>query len=108
MSSLTRDYEAILVAHPESAEGNVEKLKGQFAQLVERHQGRVLNSTDLGKRRLNYKIKKVGEGVYLQVRFQIPPSEVVGLEKASRMIESVLRFFMVKGSGPSNEEARNG
>lgn len=107
MSSLTRDYEAILVAHPESAEGKVEKLKAQFGELVERHKGRVLDSADLGKRRLNYKMKKVSEGVYLQVRFQIPPSEVVGLQKASSSMESVLRFFVVKGSAPL-AEARDG
>jgi len=107
MSSLTRDYEAILVAHPESAEGKVEKLKAQFGELVERHKGRVLDSTDLGKRKLNYKMKKVSEGVYLQVRFQIPPSEVMGLQKASSSIESVLRFFLVKGSVPLME-ARDG
>ena len=107
MSSLTRDYEAILVAHPESAEGNVEKLKAQFGELVERHKGRVLESVDLGKRKLNYKMKKVSEGIYLQVRLQIPPSEVMGLQKASGSIESVLRFFMVKGSSPLME-ARDG
>ena len=112
MSSLNRNYEGILIAHPESAEAQVAKLQAQFAELVSRHKGQVLEAVHLGKRRLTNKIKKLSEGVYLQVRFQLPPAEVDGLRKASSMMESVLRFFVVQESaskaGNPKQEKVNG
>ncbi len=101
MSSLSRNYEVILIAHPESAEGDITKLQGQFSELVSRHGGKILDTANLGRRKLSYKIKKTNEGVYLLVRLQMPPGEVMGLRRASSMMDSVLRFFIVEGITPS-------
>ncbi|MBI3615013.1 MAG: 30S ribosomal protein S6 [Candidatus Omnitrophica bacterium] len=112
MSSLNRDYEGILIVHPESGEAQIGKLQAQFAELVSHHRGRILETTPLGKRRLTTKIKKLSEGIYLQIRFQLPPSEVEGLRKSSGMMETVLRFFTVQESRSkavgSKEEKANG
>ncbi len=102
MSNLTRDYEAILIARPET-EAEAGKLQAQFAELVTRHKGRVTESVNLGKRRLNYRIHKLGEGVHLQVRFQLPPEETAALRKAASMSEWALRFFLVKEKGERGE-----
>ena len=112
MSGLSRDYEGILIVHPESAEGQIAKLQTQFAELVSHHNGRILETVHLGKRRLTTKIKKSNEGIYLQIRFQLPPAAVEEVRKASGMMESVLRFFTVQESGPKGldlkEEKTNG
>ena len=100
MSNVMREYEAILIARPET-EADVPKLQGQFTELVARHKGQVTQNTLLGKKRFNHRIQKLNEGVHLQLRFQLPPAEVAALKKAARMSESVLRFFMVKDPGAS-------
>ncbi len=98
MSRLNRVYEAILIVHPEPTEEVLSKLQTQFTDLAGRHSGRVLDSVNLGKRKLSYKIGKFTEATYLQVRFEVPPAEVAGLRKAVSMMDLVERVMIVEGT----------
>jgi small subunit ribosomal protein S6 len=100
MSTLLQDYEALLVVQPELSEEAVSKLQSQFGEVVTRQGGRILECSNLGKRKLAYRIKRFSEGIYLQVRFQIPPAEVAGLKKTTGLMEQIVRFLLVQGAVP--------
>ena len=94
---MIRDYEAVLIVSSDLNEEGISKVQAQFKDVIERHQGQMLEMLTLGKRKLSYRIKKQTEGVYLQVRLKMPPQEVGNLEKAVVLIESVIRLMIVQG-----------
>ncbi len=95
---MSRDYEVILVVSPELNEEALAKVQAQFNDAVSRHQGQVLESVPLGKRKLSYKIGRQTEGIYLQIWLKMPPQEIVNLKKAVTLMESVIRLMIVQGS----------
>ncbi len=103
MASLIRDYEAILIAQPELGEELLSKLQSQLKEIVTRHGGSVIDVVLLGKKKLSYKIGKYTEGIYLQVRFQIPPAEITSLQKAATLMDSIVRWMVVQESSSSSD-----
>ena len=97
MSKSVRDYEAILIAPPDLSEDGVSKLQAQFADLVSRQGGKVLQSANLGKRKLSYKIGRFSEGIYLQAHVQLAPAEIAPLQKAVGLVDSIARLMIVQG-----------
>ncbi len=108
MRVLERKYEAILIASPELNEEQLNKLQSQFAEVVARHQGRVLGVTVLGKKKLGYMIGERSEGLYLQILIEVLPSQVAGIEKAAKTMDSCLRFMLTRDSGFSLPVAAGG
>ena len=110
MSNLNREYQTILIVNPELAEADISKLQGQVGELVGRHQGRVVESVSLGRRRLSYKMGRFTEATYLQMKLELPPLQLSSFERALKMVESVIRFLVLKDNGslgdlkPSTEE----
>ena len=98
MQGVIREYEAMMILHPSSDEAAVEKVQSQFAEGVSRHGGRVLEVQNHGRQKLSYPIRKSQEGMLFQVRFQMAPAQLPGLEKAARLSESILRLMVVHGT----------
>ncbi len=101
MSVNSRDYEAILIVSPELNEEAVSAVRTQLNDLASRHKGKLLESAVLGKRRLSYPLGRWSEGLYLQLRLQLPPSEVAALEKTVKMMEGIMRFMVTHPSSPA-------
>lgn len=106
MADSFRDYEAILIVHPDTNADAMQKLQQQFGETVSRQGGRVTETVPLGKRKMTYRIAKQGEGQYLQMRLQLPPAAVEPLRKAVGLMESVLRLMVVQGTAPAAPAAR--
>ncbi|MBI3332638.1 MAG: 30S ribosomal protein S6 [Candidatus Omnitrophica bacterium] len=97
MSTLTRDYEAILMVRSDLEEEALTKVQAQFAEVVTRHGGRVLQSQSLGRQKLAYRIGKFNEGIALQLRLQMDPSQLPAIEKGALLIEPLLRLIVIHG-----------
>ncbi len=100
MPVLTREYTAILIVNPELNEEAVSSLQSQFGESVARHGGRVVESSSLGRRKFSYRIKRFSDGIFLQVRFQAPPSEIAALKKTASMEESIIRLSVLQEDIP--------
>lgn len=103
-----RTYEAMVIANPQLSDEALEQLKGQLSEVVKRQGGRVLETTLLGRRRLSFPIRKEAEGTYLQVRLEVASGEVVKIQRAVALIESVLRMMVIRPgerSQPAHSEA---
>jgi ribosomal protein S6 len=103
-----RDYEAMVVVHPDLNEEGLSKFQGEWQEMVTRHGGRVLETIPLGKRKLSFRVGKVGEGLYLKARIQIPPLEVEGFQKAAGLMESIVRMMILKETRRSSAPTRSG
>ena len=89
-----RNYEDILVVHPELDEtafkGVVEKVSGWITTA-----GGSVDKVDVwGRRRMAYIIRKQREGQYVYMQTQLPPTFTSELERNLRFLEPVMRFIV--------------
>ena len=99
MADLVRDYEAILIIAPDLNAEALQKVQAQFAELITRSGGRVLESALMGRRKLSFRVAKQTEGQYLQVRVHLPPASLEGVRKAAALMEPILRLMLIQGAG---------
>ncbi|OON99311.1 MAG: 30S ribosomal protein S6 [Epulopiscium sp. Nele67-Bin004] len=91
-----KNYELALVLV--SSLGEEEKLAQleKVKELVTRFAGEITNVDDWGKRKLAYEINKQKEGFYYFIQFQAEPSTPAEVESRLRLMETVLRFLIVR------------
>lgn len=91
-------YETMYILRPDLNEEQVEQAIAKYKDLL-LEQGAVnleAQKFGNGKRRLAYPINKHREGVYIQMNYQGPPTQVAVLEKSLRLSEDILRYLTVK------------
>ncbi|MDR2940943.1 MAG: 30S ribosomal protein S6 [Clostridiales bacterium] len=89
-------YELCVIFKPNLEE---EELKSEFDKilaLVERFGGAVDKVDNWGKRRLAYEINKIHEGFYYFITFSANSETPVELEKRLRIIETLLRYLIIR------------
>ena len=99
MSFSKRTYEAIVILSPELNEEQSGKFLSQLSDLVSRHEGRVIETLPLGKRKLAYGIGRRSEGIFYQVKVELAPAQVIHVDKAVKAMDSCLRVMMTHESG---------
>ena len=64
--------------------------------LIVRFGGTVTNVDEWGKKKLAYEIQKMREGYYYFIQFEAPTSAPAEIESRVRIMDSVLRYLIVK------------
>ena len=100
MSDHTIYYETMYILRPDIAEDAVNNHIDKYNKLLEKLDGKVLDSQMRGKRRLAYTISKHREGIYVQLSHQGDGQHISKLEKAMRLSEDVIRYMTIKQEGP--------
>jgi small subunit ribosomal protein S6 len=89
-----RDYELIVIVHPELDETAfndvVEKVKG----LITSAGGAVSKVDFWGKRKMTYAIRKQKEGNYVLFKYQSSPELCASLERELKLNEPIMRFLI--------------
>ena len=93
-------YETMYILRPDIAEDEVTSYIDKYNKLLEEFGGTILDSQMRGKRRLAYQIKKLREGIYVQLSHQGDGQHIFKIEKAMRLSEDVIRYMSVKQEGP--------
>ncbi|MFN3361782.1 MAG: 30S ribosomal protein S6 [Pseudanabaenaceae cyanobacterium] len=92
---MNRLYETMYIIRPDLPDADVEAVINKYQTLLQENQqqGDYIIVQNRGKRRMEYKIKKHREGIYVQMNYSGPPTIVAALERMMRIDENVLRFL---------------
>lgn len=93
-----REYEATLIIQSEISDEGVGALQERFDGILEGFGSIRLLYDDLGKRRLAYEIRGFQKGRYVMLRFLDDGSNVMALERAFGLEDSIIRFLTVQVS----------
>ncbi len=88
-------YELLLIITPDYDESEAEALTDQVKGIIE-NSGTLLKIDPWGKKRLAYPIRKRSEGYYVLYIFESAPSFVAELSQSLRVIETILRYMVVR------------
>ena len=88
-------YELLLIIAPDYDESEADALTDQVKGIIE-NGGTLLKVDPWGKKRLAYPIRKRSEGYYVLYIFESTPSFVAELSQSLRVIETILRYMVVR------------
>jgi len=97
-------YETLLIADPSFEKEQADQLVEKFNATLQRYGGKLLRSTDWGKRRLAYEIKKHQEGYYLLFEFEGTLDVAKKCESYLNLQSTVLRHMTVKRAPSKSQQ----
>ena len=91
-----RDYEVVLIIHPDLEEAAFGEITEQVSSWITESGGTVSKTDIWGKRQLAYPIQKLNEGQYVLLESQMDPTFCTTLERNMRFVEPILRFMVTR------------
>ena len=91
-----RDYELVLIFHPDTDEEKTATALERVSGFVTAHGGEVADTDHWGRRRLAYPIQRQLEGDYYCSQLKLSPTDASGLESQIKLTEEVMRHLLVR------------
>jgi len=88
-------YELLYIVSANYTEDELSPIKDKVKETVKKNGGEISTEENLGKKKLAYPIKKIRNGYYLLVEFNLDPAGLKKLNTDLRMASEVLRHMIV-------------
>ncbi len=98
-------YEKIVILDPNLDDTAVEETFQRIKDVIINQGGEILKTENWGRRKLAYALNKHQKGCYLFLLFKSPPSTIKELEKLCKVIDSIIKFMVVKLTNKKQIEA---
>ncbi len=89
-------YEKVMILDPDlddsAAEETVERIKG----VITKQGGEIFNIENWGRRKLAYELNKHQKGNYFLLTFKAPPTTILEIEKLCKVVDSIIKFMVVR------------
>ncbi len=89
-------YEHTIVTRQDVSPSQIKQLTDKYTQIVEKNEGKVLQTQNWGLINLSYIIKKNKKGNFIHFKFEGPSKIIADLEKNESMDKNLLRYLTVK------------
>ena len=89
-------YELCFVVNAKIEDEERANAVAKVKALIERFGGAIVNVDEWGKKKLAYEIQKMKEGYYYFIQFEAETSAPKEIESRIRIMDSVLRYLIVK------------
>ena len=99
-----RHYETIFIINPDISEEDYRETYQKFSKFIETRNAVVIKSTEWGKQKLAYNIKKYDKGSYCYIGYCADAGVTAEFERALKLDDRVLKFQTVKLSDKADPE----
>ena len=89
-----KKYEGLFIFPPEGTGEAHKDFSVEVTKWIEKFQGKVIQKTDMGKKRIGYPIKKYKEGKVLVVNFEMDPARMQEFRKDLELQEGLLKYMV--------------
>jgi small subunit ribosomal protein S6 len=96
-----RDYELMVVLDPNLDEAAIEALTTRIQTMVTQRGGVIDSVVPWGRQRLAYPIGRYRDGIYILIKFKLPPNAAGEIERALKLTESIIRHLVVRTEEPA-------
>ena len=88
-------YESVIIINPSLEDEAIKNTVKSFEDLINK-EGKVLETNEIGRKKLAYEIKKNKEGYYVVYTFEAKPDSIKELERIYRITDEVIKFIVVR------------
>jgi len=89
-------YEDMVILDAALDDAAVEETVQRIKDVIVKQGGEILKSENWGRRKLAYELNKHQKGNYVLLLFKAPSSTIAELEKLSKVVDSIIKFMVVK------------
>jgi small subunit ribosomal protein S6 len=89
-------YEDIVILDAALDDTAVEETVQRIKDVIVKQGGEILKTENWGRRKLAYELNKHQKGNYVLLLFKAPPSTITELENLSKVVDSIIKFMVVK------------
>lgn len=91
-------YELLYIVPAPLTEKDFPIISTKVKDLIEKQEGKILEEKNLGQKRLAYEIKRVYQGFYLLLNFEIDSLKIKILNEKLKQFPEILRHLIIKKS----------
>lgn len=88
-------YERIIIVNPKLNEKQQNEIENKYKKIINKN-GNVISIENIGKKRLDYEVKKNKEGIYIEINFTSEASFIAELERQYKIDENVIKFIVIR------------
>lgn len=88
-------YEILYLFDIPGSEQDLQALTERIAGIIKNEGGSIVYQENLGRRRLSYPIKKLTQGMYQAVEFDMEPTQLKKLDRTLKLDQSIVRFQII-------------
>lgn len=89
-------YEDMVILDASLDDAAVEETVQRIKDVIVKQGGEVLKAEVWGRRKLAYELNKHQKGNYVLLVFKAPPSTITELETLSKVVDSIIKFMVIK------------
>ena len=89
-------YEHTIVARQDASKTQLKQLQDKYLSIIEKNDGKILQTQNWGLISLSYTVKKNKKGNYIHYKFQSKPNVVFELEKNEKLDKNILKYLTIK------------
>lgn len=89
-------YELVFILNPNLTEDDFTRALGKVNDLITKLGGTITETTQWGKKRLAYPIKRQSEGNYVLEKVQIKQTALKELDSNLKLSDDVLRYLFIR------------
>ncbi len=93
-----RNYELMVLFDPGLLDEDRKSILDKIHQTITANKGKIIKTSQWGKRKLAYEIKSFQEAFYVIIEFELEPNNLVNIENSIRFEEKIVRYLLVLGS----------
>ena len=91
-----RQYELVLLVHPDADEERLEAVVERVRRVASDHGGSIVNEDNWGKRKLAYKIGRFTEANYPLANIEMEGSGTTVLDNSLKLTDDVIRHLLIR------------
>jgi len=91
-------YELVFIISPEVTDEEVPNTVTKVSEIISKIGGNVTETSQWGRRKLAYPIKRFTEGNYVLAQIELEPPSIKELEANLRVSDEVLRHLLIRSS----------
>ncbi|HDZ84680.1 MAG TPA: 30S ribosomal protein S6 [Nitrospirae bacterium] len=96
MEVLMNYYEKVMILDANLDDSAAEETVTKIKDMITKQGGEIFKTENWGRRKLAYELNKHQKGNYFLFYFKAPPTTILELEKLCKVIDSIIKFMVVK------------
>lgn len=89
-------YEKVMILDANLDDSAAEETVTKIKDMITKQGGEIFNAENWGRRKLAYELNKHQKGNYFILHFKAPPTTILELEKLCKVIDSIIKFMVIR------------
>lgn len=95
MSEKSRKYETVFIVRPTLDDESVDRCVNTVEEFIKAQGGNILSTEKKGRKRLSYEVKKLRDGFFVVLRYDVKPAAIAPFKRMIQLNEDIIRSITV-------------